>query len=136
MALTAAKARFETSDSALGALVKAHRDLFEEYEQLVTHRNEALDAYKSEVARNAKKLGPSFGVWKISVPRALDADALTEALGGRKAEPYLKVKVSVDSAAYDVAVANGDIPDEVQEVVEGEGNPRLTGPKPVGIYIR
>jgi hypothetical protein len=127
IAVTAAKAKYEAADSALQAFIKMYRDMFEEYEQLVIHRNEVLAEYKALVSDNADRFGNSFGDWKIVVPRKLDAEA---------AEPLLNVKVSVDSKAYDQAVAEGRIEESVQEAVQGEDSPRLTGPKPVTLYVR
>jgi hypothetical protein len=136
MAVTAAKAKYESADTALDAFVRQHRDIFEEYEQLVVYRNEVLGAFKAAVSDHADKLGSKFGPWKISIPRSLDAERLITELGKDAAEVYLKVKLSVDSKIYDQGVAQGKISEDVQEAVEGDGSPRLNGPKAVGIYAR
>jgi len=136
MAVTAAKAKYEASDAALDDLIKRNRDVFEEYEQLCIHRNETLANFKAAVSDNADKLGSKFGPWKLSIPRTLNAEVLVKEMGEDVAEPFLKVKITVDSKAYDKGVADLSIPEAVQAKVEGDGNARLIGPKAVGIYSR
>ena len=136
MAVTAAKAKYESADTALDSFIKKHRDTFEEYETLVVHRNETLGAFKAVCSDHADKLSSKFGPWRINIPRALNHEALIEELGEDAAEPYLKVKTTVDAKLYDHGVANGDIAESVQEAVEGDGSPRLTGPKTVTLYTR
>jgi len=135
-AVTASRAKYEAADAALQAFIETYRDMYEEYEQLVIHRNEALGEYKASVSDHAEQLGRSFGSWKIQVPRKLNAEKLIEHLGEDGAEPLLKVKVTVNSSVYDQAVSDGLIDEEVQKEVEEDDSPRLRGPQTVGLYIR
>lgn len=136
LAVIAARSRFESTEAALEAHIKTHQAFFEQYEELVVVRNDALKAYKAAVSDRADALGTKYGSWSIAIPRKLDADALIDALGEEKAEELLNIKCTVDSKAYDAAVANNEIPKKVQKKVEGEDTPRLTGPKPIGLHVK
>jgi len=135
MKVVAARSEFEGAQAALESFRNTHLDVLEEYDALVGHYNASVDAFKAAVSDNAEVLGREYGPMRISIPDTLDVEALKEALGDR-AEAFIKTKESVDSTAYNSALNAGTIKADVDAKVRKKGSPRITAPKPVGIYAR
>lgn len=132
----AAQAAYESSLATYEAFRAQHQDVLEEHDHLVVLFSSALEAYKNTLRENAAIMGKTVGSFSISIPKSYDADELRRLLG-KKADPYVQTKYSVDSKKFEEAVEKGHIDRSVAEQVVGHGAPRITGgPKAPSVYQR
>lgn len=135
-AVYAAQAAFDSAQAAYEAFRKQHEDVLDEHDHLAVAFTDALEVLKTALRDNAATLGKNFGSFTISVPKEFNADALRDQLGDA-ADPYLKVKYTVDSKKFEDAVESGAVSRSVADEVIGQGSPRISGgPKPPSIYQR
>jgi hypothetical protein len=119
-------AKFEGARAALEKFRKDNPDYADQYDALRDSYNGALKSVKTVFKDLYPKIGKSYGEWKISLPRKVDAEMLLE-LMGEEAQPLVRVEYKIDLKAYDKAVERGDIPGDIVAAVESEGAPRVTG---------
>lgn len=110
-------AKFEAARESLNAFRTKHSRLIEEYESLISDYNSSIENVKTVYREKSDAIGPRLGDFKLQQKNMVSPDKLVEILGDQ-AEPYVKVKYSIDRPAYDKAVATGDIPDAVRDSVE------------------
>lgn len=133
----AAQSAYDSALATYEAFRAKNMDVIEEHDHLAVLLGESIEVLKNALRENHTLVGKSFGSFKVSVPREYDAEELRKALGAKNAEPYLKVKYSVDSKAFDEALAKGRIDRSIADKVVSTGSPRITGgPKAPSIFER
>ncbi len=132
----AAQSAFDSALATYEAFREENKDVIEEHDHLAVMLHESTEALKNALRENHELVGKQVGSFKVSVPRSYDAEVLRKLLG-KSADPYLDVKYSVDSKAFDSAVESGKIDRSVADQVIGNGTPRISGgPKAPTIFQR
>ena len=126
---------YEVDTETLDSFVHHNKKLIDEYNQLILQRNNAIDALKHQITQNVDILHGRCGPYKINVPRKLNAETLASMCPGEIIDTYVKWKPSVITAAFDNACDQGVFGDEVIDAVIEKGSPRVSGPKPISIYV-
>lgn len=133
----AARSSYEAALSTFEAFRQQHEDVLEEYEHLAVQLNDEIERLKGVLRENQANVGSVFGEFKISVPKKYDVDALKGALGEDEAARFIKTKETIDSDAFEKAVKNGVVRQDVYDAVVGKDTPRISGgPKAPTIFQR
>lgn len=133
----AAQAAFDSALATYEAFRAQHSDIIEEHDHLALALGESLELLKTALRNNHTLVGKQFASFTISVPKKYDYEALKAAIGSDAAEKYAKITYAVDSKAFEEAVKDARIPQDVVDEVVRTDTPRISGgPKPPTIFQR